>query len=690
MKKLFLISFLALYCQAATAQNKPKKQKEPTMEEARKEAQKAMENLDPETKKMLEQMGVMDKVKELGIKTDNGTSKEKNISAADKTRIAKAKESLLPDSIITTGGNDSYIVRSTNDFRLVKIDEEYAAFLTENNDFIGNVAAKPVSFAQAIARAQVLCKGKLPAAELTKLKVKAPQGKAAAIYWQNLAAIQAMAGGPEASFCLLLLAYEADGSNTGVLSDLAGALAMLRQANESLAILDEISKRGIMPTPPMELSAADVLGYTRCYNQMLTGNTGSVRTTLESIAERQPLLAEAKRLLALLDEKEGKDGKPRFLRAQSRMNNSKFCGTYPGERPGPGEQTYSLDLRRILNKAKGIRGQLPIVKYPQTPEEAAIMREPLLLEHQKNTAKQTEFARRQSEHQAKLQVYVSDFSTQQTWGSIVEDFISTLDWRDADIRELDENIRKRQNEWNEISLAVGEQRDKCIAACKNGDRSCARECQMRGLSRYKPHVDAIDRAIREYYAEWAFMATMLAAEVGDENWHRQIEFIIEVKQHHLYSLLQAMALSMTNFGLDPSYGEDVSATLNPEKPGKCDDNKTYSFSLETPDKSFGTGLSFNCKDGVGFEVTAGKLSAELTLNQNGGYTIFVGPKIGAGIGGAGGQIKGGGYVSGQVQGGTIDEVGVKAQATVSAGAGPVSVSSTVYESAYSFSFVPGL
>ena len=608
-------------------------------------------------------------------------------------RKQSVSSSPAPATLINPGTDISYRVRSNGDLRIIDVVEEYSSFLIENTDFIGRVGPQPVGFAQAITKAKTLCSGKIPATELAILKAKAPQGTKAADYWLLLAGLQGMAGSPEAAFCLLVTAHEADPDNPDVLGNLAGAMAMLGLANESLAVLDEIAKRNLKPSPPMDISAEDMLDYIRCYNHMLTGDTGNVRTTLERITGRQPLLAEARKLLALLDEKEGKDGKPRFMVAQSRSPQAKYCLVYPDEEPEPGEETYNVDPRTILNPSKGIRGKLPTIKYPQNPEEATARLESFMNEEPVRIMEEVQALEAlRTENRENLKYWVGENTMQNSWGYSVGEFIGSIDWRDAKLRELKDKIREAERAEGETGKRVEEALFKAwpsvaMITPESARRKAERDLKMRLMGMMKSDIEAADRAIRDYYEEWSWVVTMLAATVGEE-WHREFELIIQQQQLHWYQQLtsRAAALSMTGWMDDGGY-EDVSETLEPAQPEQCDDgNKKLNFGLETPDKSFGAGVGLDC-DGLSFEVTAVKLSVELGLDGKGGYTIYGGPKAGASVGGAGADVKAGAYVSGKIQGGTIDDFGVKVESNVSVGTGPVSVSSTVAES--SISFVPG-
>ncbi|HRQ51685.1 MAG TPA: hypothetical protein PLR74_14160, partial [Agriterribacter sp.] len=142
----------------------------------------------------------------------------------------------------------------------------------------------------------------------------------------------------------------------------------------------------------------------------------------------------------------------------------------------------------------------------------------------------------------------------------------------------------------------------------------------------------------------------------------------------------------TGIGMMSQGNEDVSQTLEPANPAKCNDGGlSTNFGIESPTNNFGASIGLDC-EGVSFELTGANLSIELGLDKKGGYTIYGGPKAGVSAGGTGVEVKTGAYVSGKVSGGTVDDYGVKIKTTASVGAGPVSVSSS---SEQSISFAPG-
>lgn len=675
---IFLLVFGSIAASAQIFTSAERKELEAEL----KELKEQLKNADPEERKELEAMGLPAMIKFM----------EQQLSGTSGDEVSASP---LPATLINPGTDISYRVRTNDDFRIIDAVKEYSSFLMENADFIGRVAPEPIDFAHAITKAKTLCSGKIPAAEFGKLKAKAPQGTKAADYWLHLAGLQGMAGSPEAAFCLLVTASEADPNNPDVLSNLAGAMAMMGLANESLAVLDEIAKRNVKPSPPMNISADDMLGYIRCYNLLLTGNTGSVRAKLESIAARQPLLAEAKKLLALVDEKEGKDGKPRFMVAQSRSPQAKYCVMYPGEAPEPGEQTYNIDPRSILDPSKGIRGKLPAIKYPQNPEEATARLESFMNEEPARIMAELQaLGVLRSENHKNLKYWVGDNTMQDSWGYSVSEFIGSIDWRDDKLRELKDKIREAERAAGETDKRMQEVLNKTwpsIATItpESARKKAEKDLKMRLMGMMKSDIEAVDKAIRDYYEEWSWVVTMLAATVN-EAWHRDIEILIQEQQWHWYHQLtmRAAAQAMTGW-IDEGGYEDVSETLEPAMPEKCDDGgKKLNFGLETPDKSFGTNVSLDC-DGIGFEVTGAKLSLELGLDTKGGYTIYGGPKVGAGVAGTGGEVKAGAYVSGKIRGGTIEQVGVKVESSVSAGAGGASVSTSTTWADSSVSFAPG-
>lgn len=374
--------------------------------------------------------------------------------------------------------------------------------------------------------------------------------------------------------------------------------------------------------------------------------------------------------------------------AQTRSPKAKYCFVHPGEEPEKGEQTYSIDIRSILDPSKGKRGKLPVLKYPQNPEQAS--------DRYEGFQKETErfFSEMQSLPQQRSQLTLSHYkeknSTQESRGHIIREIILSLKWRDVTIRELNEKLSEAEKDYGEALKRTGDSYNKGIIEVgkitdEKAKRKAERELKMRCMGMMKPDIERVDKAIREYFEEWSFIASMLGTAVGDEAWQKDIALIIQIEQTGRYHHLTSMAAAQSILGMIEQGHEDVSETLERVQPEKCEDNKSYEFELETPDESFGAGVSVDC-NGISFEVTGAHLSLELSLDNKGGYTVFGGPKVGVNVGGTGADVKAGYYVSGSVSGGTIKDAGVMIRATTSVGAGPVSVSSTAYEQ--SLSFVP--
>ncbi len=358
-------------------------------------------------------------------------------------------------------------------------------------------------------------------------------------------------------------------------------------------------------------------------------------------------------------------------------------------------QDGSFRVRSILDPSKGIRGKLPPIKYPQNPEEATARLESFGEEEaQRILAETLALDAMREENHKNLKQWEGDNTLQDSWGYRVSEFIASIDWRDAKLRELREKIRDVERAETETGKRVQETLYKAwpsIASIEDefARRKAIRDLKMRLMGMGKSDIEAVDKAIRDYYEEWSYVVTMLAATV-DEAWHRELELVIQLQQWGWYQqlVLRAAGQCMTGWIEEGGY-EDVSEILDPAKPEECNDGgMKQKVGIETPDKSFGASIGLDC-EGVTFEGTMGKMSLELGLDKKGGYTIFGGPKAGVKVGGAGAEVKAGGYISGKIQGGTIEKVGVKVEGNVSAGVGAYSVESSTTFHDSSISFAPG-
>ena len=216
MKKLLFISILILAIATAFSQTKPKKvttEKAPTqkeMQEMMKDAQKELDTMSPEDKKMMEDMGV--KIPDMNTvgKSVSGISDEQLANAAeDESRIVPVKDAgritIALTTRITATGMPAYIDK-TNEFVKTKV----SANIKSECD-------------------QILAQGKLK--NLSMIDI----GKTAVFLW--------IYGKPMHALYLAGMVCKAAPADANNLSNYAGMLTMAGGEQLALPILENLNKQ---------------------------------------------------------------------------------------------------------------------------------------------------------------------------------------------------------------------------------------------------------------------------------------------------------------------------------------------------------------------------------------------------------------------------------------------------------------
>jgi tetratricopeptide (TPR) repeat protein len=612
-------------------------------------------------------------------------------------------------------------VRTVGDERAVDVSGEWADFKKDNEKLVGSVVKKAVSFDQALARAKALAKKAVNANAVKAARAKVPNASDVVAY-RALAIREAMAGNPDGAFCYLVFAHEADPPNADVLSDLAGALAMLGYANEALAILDELQRRRAVLSPPLGLRSEDVMEYTRGYTLLRLGDHAAARKLLEAVKDREPFLSEAPKLLALLDDKEGKNPRKNFILGvwRSRAPVS-FCAGVDSAKPEPDpfvedaareRDEVAIDLRSWLNLSKGKPGVLPNVPFAANAGQANDLIKKLDAAQRAESAAFAVIRDKRAKLDPRKYVH-SDSDVEETWGHRMDTILRALDYRDAKLRRLDERMMQLKQEADaKLAVAYRESWDKATEARNKVLLERARanlppltEREIGAIMR--PFHDAAlgrthgvmvqqDAAIRARFREWHLLATALAGEVGDPKWREFIALTIEAERSAAFSRLLACASAHAGVGQNSSVDAEETGGAGAKEEqgmGECDGNQSVGASTNSlgfgDESPIDVGLEVTC-EGLSLEVSVEvlpklQLSGEIGADKHGGYSVFVGPKIDATVAGTGSTWKSGFGVSG-VRGQGVTDFTAKMETKVVASVAGVSRATKINDQ--SFSFLP--
>lgn len=615
------------------------------------------------------------------------------------------------------GGGDPVVkVRGYGDERPVNVEEELDALRAANAGLTGSVPRQPLTFAAALARVRELARTAGGPAALAPALKALPDNEPLTL--RLLAVRELTRGRTTAMLLLLLAAYDRDPQSPDALADLAGALAGLGYANEALALLDELARRHAVPAPPLDINGEDALAYLRGYCLVRLGDTAAAKPLLAGVAARQPMLAEAARLMAVISEDEAEQRKYLLLGVWRHRSPLMVCaGMDPGqEEPDPlqtGEE-IAIDLRSLLDLGKGERGRLPDIPYARSAIHANGLI-PVLEAKYAATDGQLGAV---SERKPPKGFEHPESGVYENRGHRMHALLMSLGRRDRILRDLERTRHRVETESRkEMDRVVAERDRGADEAMERARKKWLAEKRSPSFAEIgeilRPFHDAAlarargicgrrEKAVRDYFAEWHLLASAIPAQVGDPAWWEHIRLTIEHERLHTYMRLLAISLAQARVGEHPWITKEPGETPpSPESQsvGKCDGDKSVSFSTNQlpggDHMPFEFGVEMTCEGmsvevGVDTRIPGISVSTELGIDTKGDFTAFVGPKATAkletGIADFTGAAKGGAYVTGNKDG--IKDAGVKYEVKVGAGIGSYSGAQKVAEGKVSFMPAP--
>jgi len=605
-------------------------------------------------------------------------------------------------------------IRSYADARTVNVEEELAVLREGNANLIGSATRQPVTFAVALAKARALAKAAVPPASLAAALKALPDNNPATL--RLFAFAQLAERKPSAAFAILIAVYDRDPQSPDALADLAGMLASFGYPNEAIAFLDELAARNALPSPPMGISGRDAVDYIRGYALVRLGDTAAAKPLLRAVADRQPMLAEAARMVAIISDDPAEQRKYMLLGVWRHRSPLMVCAGVDLEKPEPDPMStgneVAIDARALIDPAKGKRGKQPLMHYAKGILQANDLRPKMEIAD----SAASDRARAIDERRVRPRGYVhTDVSVEETWGYRMHELITSLDYRDAKLRELD---RRRHVLWRERTEAERKIVDRRDDEASKAQYAYMQECVAKkysptmeqiaekarpafeaALGQITPYINREDLAEREWFAEWHFLATAIAAQVGDAGWHEYIRLGIEIQRWHSYSKLLHLVRAHASVGENPLITKEpgeVPTEPVEEQVDKCAGKPNISFgtgSLPGGDKlPFQFGVEMTC-EGMSLEAAVDtripgvSISAEIGGDNQGSFTAFVGPKAEASIGVNGvaaftGAAKAGAYVTGNKDG--VTDAGVKYVVTAGTQVGTYTNTQTLSEGSVSF------
>jgi hypothetical protein len=605
--------------------------------------------------------------------------------------------------------------RSHGDFRSVSVERELAELKEYNGYLVGGLTRRSTSFSAAIAKARELAHKAVTSSSLAATLEALPDNTTRTL--RLFAFAEFATGRPTAAFAVIVAAQQRDEQSSDLLADLAGMLAGYGHPNDALAILEEMDRRNALPAPPLGISGRDAVDYVRGYSLARLGDRRAALSILRAVADREPQLAEAARMVAILSE-DAAEKRKYFLQGVWRHRSPLMvCAGVDLALPEPDAMSsgneVAIDVRSLIDPTKGKRGQQPLMRYAQTVNQAndfvvrmdaahhaADIRADAILEQRGETPKG----------------YIhTEISVEETWGFRIEQLVSSIEYRDARLRDLErrrlelsreaaaafrEIERERQKQAQAALVAYAEEcAAKNYTPTKEQIAEVMRPASELALARCLPYINRQELTEREWFTEWHFLASALAAEVGDPAWHEYIRLSIEAQRWRSYSRLLFLAFSHAKAGqLINIARADGEVPTEPEEESieKCDGNTSLSYGTKTLPGGqalpFEFGVEMTC-EGMSLEASIDtripgvSISAEIGGNNEGKFTAFVGPKAEVVVGdkaisAATGSAKAGAYVTGDKQG--VTDAGLKYEVKGGSKIGAISVAQKVAEDSVSF------
>ncbi|MBI2518707.1 MAG: hypothetical protein HYV95_17670 [Opitutae bacterium] len=576
-------------------------------------------------------------------------------------------------------------VRTAFDLERIEVESSLRAFREANAKLIGGVATKKSSPAAALNEAKVLLKDSQSQTTLATLRTRPELQTADGL--QNLAAAAFASGRPLLALGGLWLAEERWPGNPDVRFNLASLLAQHGSVNEAQALLDDLMARQKLPAHPFGITAQQGADYLRAYIQTRQGRTREAAGLLKPIVAANPAFGEAALLFALVTESEEEARKAYrvgiWRRAPARQlanlptaeagpkaATSSAADPTPSSAEPPEPSLVGLDAALFVDLSKGQPGELPAIREPVDLQDWARFGEWVknVVSARQNEEFPTLIAARDA-HMERCRQKDLPWPVRERLMEL-ENMIEPENARLAEIRTLNQALNRAIVDSTDAFERVFEQYTLELYAINSKPKMdkakiCAETIAAaeKANAAMRPHVQAVDLATRRLHRAWHRYVTALGSLTADPDFRAYLAAHLKLASNLSYNeLLLNMAIH--------HFGPELSC-LTPGKPsanelGKTEDATLANCSEEDAKKSVGAevsseiaapmepidasvGIEATC-DGISVEVgmellkTAG-LTAEAEFKMDGTCTLYLGPKITMGAGGAEASSKGGVYVT---------------------------------------------
>lgn len=511
---------------------------------------------------------------------------------------------------------------------------------------------------------------------------------------KTAAAAALMDGNEAGALAALLVAADLEPDNPRHLVNAAGLLPAFGLASEALAFLAAAEAMGEPEGTPFGVDQRAVH----------LNNQGRALLSLQRWDEAAPLLSEAVELDPTLSEaatnlslallcQDDRDEAMRYAKAGRYRKPMRFTEDDRFSTPDP-EDAYDLSVG--VEDADAL---VPALQLPETPEQGVALRQYFVTIMEDLIGRTIDRAKRQAE----LQTTAASANTPQIARTRTDDImlaISELTAEGGKTADLWQEVGARSDEafavWDEHWGPAGrvEQISDGYGGSEDYTEYMQAECIPATRTAHASWIDAVtdlDRAVRSWADAYYPLATAIAAHLGDPAMHDLATMRIQEALDFAFQDLVGRAEEFTDFEYKdrelcvraPDPPPDESAQLGNAPPGSACPMQTGQWSIKVAFVS----ISIDCSDWSLEAATPGAIGVFAQISsKRGETTVFVGPTASIEAGPFEASTKGGFYVT------VSDTTGVRdfgcrvEPGSVSAGAGPLSVTVASAES-MDFSFV---
>jgi tetratricopeptide (TPR) repeat protein len=581
------------------------------------------------------------------------------------------------------------------DIHPVNVKRELRALALLNQNFIGSVQPKALTFDQVIATLRTMADDPKTKADSEKFKQMASKDP---FMLEGEAFAGVLSGEPVVALLQIFSAYELNPNDANNWLNIAALLAHLGLANESMAVIKEMERTGKRPDPPV-INANAAIEYLKGYNQLLLGQTLTAKGHLHQAMTLDPFLREAAVALALAQKLTGEEEAAEETYTMGvwrrRPSQTVYCGgTTRGSRDPDGPDIRP-PITDMLDVSHGTPGVLPPFQHPHNWSEALQLKDIYL--DRNFTAQWAREDQALGEQVVAISRRLSarPRTATEAWYQYLEFLMQTLEVDEPPVKKLAENLRRADKELDEAVKHIGQRTGPIYVqiSLQPGDHhEELAALATQNVIALKPYAQAFDTAVRRLFRAERRFETGLVAQMGDREWNQRETLALQIEANSFWATLKgrlAGSYVLVASFVPPPQGQPNATRAKKDDIADCPENirnlgLKYSFSLSDfegplavgPDVKFG--IKVGC-DKVGFEAAyyPWKVKGGLVEFEAGGFgqvevkprtgdlTLFVGEtakvSVGTSRAGVGASEKAGVYVEANVKDGSVKAIGLQAK-----------------------------